>query len=301
MRIIFMGSPSFAIPTLNKLAESKNHEVVAVYTQAPKSAQRGMRIFKSKVHTRAEELNIPVFTPASLKDETEQQEFKDLNADIAVVAAYGLLLPKPILEGTKHGCINIHPSKLPRWRGAAPIQRAIMAGDKDTSICIMKMDEGLDTGDIYAEEFHEIPPDASAREMHDLFAEKGADLLLKVMDKFGHYSAKAKKQSTEGVEYAKKILPTDEIIDFNNPAEFIHNQIRGLSPYPGAYFIHKGSKYKVLSATYSIGTNLEPGEILTEKNNISIACKDGFIEPLVIQKEGKKKMEIKEFLKGNKF
>ncbi len=301
MKIIFMGSPSFAIPTLNKLAESKNHKVVAAYSQPPKPARRGMDIAKSRVHMRAEELSIPIYTPASLKNEAEQQEFKNLKADIAVVAAYGLLLPKQILEGTKFGCINIHPSTLPRWRGAAPIQRAVMAGDKETSVCIMKMDEGLDTGDIYAETFYDIPSDASARDMHDLLAEQGAELLLKVLDNFENYSSKLKKQSTEGVEYAKKITPADEIIDFNNQAEFIYNQIRGLSPYPGAYFMCNGSKYKVFSSNFSIGTNLKAGEIITEKNKINIACKNGFIEPLIIQKEGKKKMEISEFLKGNKF
>lgn len=295
-----MGSPDFAVPALNKLVESKDHEVVAVYTQPPKPAARGMSLLRSKIHQRAEEMGILVHTPKSLKNEDEQKIFSELKPDCTVVAAYGLILPKPILTAPKWGCINIHPSRLPRWRGAAPIQRAIMAGDKETSACIMQMEEGLDSGGIYKEKSFEIPRDANAGYMHDMLAEEGAKLLLEVLDNIENYSKNIKPQSEADLTYASKITSTEEKIDFTKPAKEIYDLIRGLSPYPAAHFIHDGLKYKVFKADYVLENHgLEIGKIINDKNIIKIACKDGFIIPLEIQKEGKKKMPTKEFLKGN--
>ncbi len=300
MRIIFMGSPDFAVPALNKLLESKDHEVVAVYTQPPKPAARGMSLLRSKIHQRAEELGIPVYAPKSLRNEEEHKIFSELKPDCAVVAAYGLILPKPILTTPKWGCINIHPSRLPRWRGAAPIQRAIMAGDKETSVCIMQMEEGLDSGGIYKEKIFEIPRDANAGYMHDLLAEEGAKLLLEALDNIENYSKNIKPQSEAGLTYASKITSTEEKIDFTKPAKEIYDLIRGLSPYPAAHLIHDGLKYKIFKADYVLENHgLEIGKIIHDKNIIKIACKDGFILPLEIQKEGKKRMPIQEFLKGN--
>ncbi len=300
MKIIFMGSPDFAIPTLEKLGKSQNHKVIAVYTQPPKPALRGLEMLKSKVHLKADELNIPVYTPKSLKDKTEQEILRNLNADCIIVAAYGLLLPKEILEATKFGCINIHPSKLPRWRGAAPIQRAIMAGDSETSICIMKMEEGLDCGDIYLEKLYPIPNSANAGFMHNLLAEEGADLLLQVIDDIEYYSKNIRKQSEEGLIYAKKILASEEEIDFTKNCEEIYNKIRGLSPYPAAFFIKDNIKYKIYEAFYEISKSQDSRDFIIENNLLKIKCADGYIMPKIIQKEGKKRMNITEFLRGNK-
>ncbi|MDX1950414.1 MAG: methionyl-tRNA formyltransferase [Rickettsiales bacterium] len=304
MKIIFMGSPDFAIPALEKIYNSNNHQIIAVYTQPPKPAARGLEVHKSKIHKKAEEFQIPVFTPKTLKDENEQKIFASQNADCAVVAAYGLLLPKPILDAPKWGCINIHPSKLPRWRGAAPIQRAIMAGDSETSVCIMKMAEGLDSGDILQEKIIEVPSIANAGYMHNLLADKGADLLIEVLDNIELYNKNARIQSDEGLVYAKKILANEEILDFSKPCIEIYNQIRGLSPYPAAYFIHNSVKYKVFESDFQLFESNEQKEksadFFIQNNILKIKCADGFIIPKIIQKEGKKKMPIQDFLKGNK-
>lgn len=323
MKIIFMGTPDFAVPALKELIASP-HEIVAVYTQTPKAANRGMKISKSKVHEVAEANNLKVFTPTTLKSAEEQNNFKDFNADIAVVAAYGMLLPKEILIGTKYGCINTHPSLLPRWRGAAPLQRTLIEGDKKSAVCIMKMDEGLDTGDIILQENFDIPASWNLENLHNYCAEVGAKLTLKAIAQIADGSAKYIKQSETGVLYAKKIKKEDELINFNNSGEKIINQIRGLSHFPGAYFIYEGLRYKIFEAEFlparhceesllrsnpektftglpnSQDVNLNDETNLAINDKFQIACADGLICPKVIQKEGKTKMKIEDFLKGLK-
>lgn len=298
MRIIFMGTPDFAVPALKALHNS-GHNVVCVYTAPPKPAKRGMQLMKSKVHQVAEELGLKIEIPASLKPLEEQGNFRNFNADVAVVAAYGLLLPKEILEGTKHGCINIHPSLLPRWRGAAPIQRAVMSGDKETGCCIMQMDIGLDTGDIILQENIPLPQNATSGQMHNILAELGAKLLLESLKRIENGTATKTTQSEEGVTYAKKITSTEEKLDFSKNVNELHNLIRGLSPHPASYFMLDGFKYKVLEAEYNESTHNEPfGKITSEK--LEIACNGGFITPTLIQKEGKKPTHTKDFINGNK-
>ncbi len=299
MKIIFMGTPEFAVPALRKLVAGE-HEVVAVYTQPPRPAGRGHKLRKSPIHELAEAHNIPAYTPRSLKSPEEQQKFADIAADIAVVAAYGLLLPPPILEACPHGCINIHPSLLPRWRGAAPIQRTIMAGDRKTGVCIMQMDEGLDTGDILLQREYDIPDGTNAGGLHDVLAEMGAEMIPEVLKMIGDGQLSPVPQAGDGVTYAKKISKQEAHIDWNNKVEDIRNMILGLSPYPGAYFIHNDKKIKILDA--DIGEeedNSEPaGTVIND--DLTIKCKEGVILPLLLQRSGKKPMPTQSFLRGYK-
>lgn len=284
MRIIFMGTPDFAVPALEALIGA--HQVVAVYSQPPRPAGRGLKDTPSPVQLLAEKHRIPVHTPISLKSAEEQQKFRDLNADIAVVVAYGLLLPQAILSGTKHGCINIHPSALPRWRGAAPLQRTIMAGDSFTDICIMQMDAGLDTGDVLKRHAHVIAPGTTAGELHDMLARESAPVLLETLAEIANGTAKPVKQSDDGVTYASKISKEEAKLDFNAPAEQVLNKILGLSPFPGAYFEHGGERIKIYNAS------------LTEKNAFPLQCNPGALYPTELQRPGKKRMKIDEFLVG---
>lgn len=286
-KIIFMGTPGFAVPALKTLAASE-HEIVAVYTAPPKPAGRGKELRKSAVHEEAERLGLKVLTPASLKTETLPE------SDIAVVAAYGLLLPEHILKGPKFGCINIHPSLLPRWRGAAPLQRTIMAGDKETAVCIMQMDKGLDTGDILAIEKFSVGK-MTVGELHDKCAELGAKMTLDVVNNIENL--KPQKQSEEGVTYAKKLTREDEKIDWNKSAEEIDNQVRGLNPFPGAYFEYNGEKIKVLAVDVVSGAG-KPGTVLDDV--LTIACGSGAVRIQELQKPGKRVMSTKEFLNGSK-
>jgi len=288
-KIIFMGTPTFAIPALQKLAAA-GHEIVGVYTIPPKPSGRGKIVNKSHVHGAADALGLQVFTPTSLKDEALPQ------CDIAVVAAYGLLLPEHILNAPKFGCINIHPSMLPRWRGAAPIQRTIMAGDVETSVCIMKMEKGLDTGDILLEKKFALSPEITAGELHDKCAELGAEMVLEVVDDIENI--KPRKQSEQGVTYAKKNTRDDEKINWAVSAEEVKNKVRGLNPYPGAFFEYEGKKYKVLKCEVNNSSG-PPGVILDDK--LLVACGKGAVRILEIQKEGKSPMSAKEFLNGFKF
>ncbi len=297
MKIIFMGTPDFAVPALKKLIASR-HDVVAVYTQKPKAAGRGLKIIKSYVHEVADMFHLDVYTPDSLKNDDEIDKFHALKADVAVVAAYGMLLPEEILESPKHGCINIHPSLLPRWRGAAPLQRAIMSGDKNSGVCIMKMDKGLDTGDVILAEEFEIPATEDCGWLHDKCAEIGAELILKAIEQIETGKAKYKKQGEIGVTYAKKITKDDEKIDFSRAGHEIVNKIRALSPYPGANFVLDNVKYKIFAAEFIAVEEISAGKILNDK--FHIGCSDGFIIPKVIQREGKQRMNIDDFLKGNK-
>ncbi len=305
MRIIFMGSPDFAVPTLEALVAS-DHEVIAAYAQAPKPAGRGHKLRPCPVHAYAEEHNIPVFTPASLKGEEEQTQFASLNAEVAVVAAYGMLLPKAILEAPTHGCINVHPSDLPRWRGAAPLQRALMAGDTQTAMCIMQMDEGLDTGDILWRKEVKIEEWYDAGLLHHHMAEHGAEGILETLTLIESGNHIPQKQSEHGVTYAKKIDKAEAKIDWNRSSREIFNHIRALSPYPGAYFTYKDEKIKVLQAVYieedfDEHSQVIPGEI-GKRFLLDVRCGDGKLLALArLQRQGKKPMEAKEFMNGFSF
>jgi methionyl-tRNA formyltransferase len=286
-KIIFMGTPEFAAPALKALIGSR-HEIVAVYTAPPKPAGRGKELRKSFIHQVAEEAHLDVRTPARLKTETLPE------CDVAVVAAYGLLLPEHILKAPKYGCINIHPSLLPRWRGAAPLQRTVMAGDKETAVCIMKMDKGLDTGDVLAIEKFPLHDKITASELHDKCAEIGADMTLQVIDNIANITPV--KQSEQGVTYAKKITSEDERINWNESATEIEQKIRGLNSYPGAYFLYNGEKIKVFEADVLQG-KAEPGLVIDKQ--LSVGCGEGVLKVTKLQKQGKRAMTAKEFLNGS--
>lgn len=289
-----MGTPDFAVPTLAALQQS-SHKIVAVYTQPPRPSGRGQKETPSPVHQFALENNLPVYTPTTLKSTEEQSKFAAHKADIAVVVAYGLLLPKPILEAYPHGCINVHPSLLPRWRGAAPIQRTIMAGDKKTAIMIMKMDEGLDTGDILLSKNVDIPEGTTAGNLHDALARDAAPLILKVLNEID--TIKPQKQSEIGVTYAKKITRENCLIDWKKPAEEIYQQILGLSPSPGAYFIYNNEIIKIFDATVEkTKATTNSGTIIDDK--LGIACGENILRPTVLQRPNKKRMTADELLRG---
>lgn len=258
MRVIFMGTPHFAVPALRALIASK-HEVVAAYSQPPRPAGRGMKLTASPVQQLAEQHGIPVFTPTSLKTSEAQDQFRAHHADIAVVAAYGLLLPQPILDAPKHGCINIHPSDLPRWRGAAPLQRTIMAGDATTACCIMHMDAGLDTGPILLREPATLSRTANMADLHDAMAETGARMVLDVLAMIENGTARAQPQSAEGVTYAAKLTKADQWIDWTQPAQHILNQLRALP----AITELNGEALKIFAAEPALGdASQPPGTVL---------------------------------------
>lgn len=298
MRVVFMGTPEFSVPTLTEIV-SAGHEVVAVYTRAPKPAGRGQAERKTPVHETAEAFGIPVFTPRSLRGEAEQAQFASLGADVAVVVAYGLLLPKPILEAPEYGCLNLHGSLLPRWRGAAPIQRAIMAGDKQTGIVVMQMDEGLDTGAMGPTEIIPIAPDMTAGELHDQMMRLGADLMGRALAALERGSLEFTPQPASGETYATKIDKAEARIDFAQPAEHVHNLIRGLSPFPGAWFeLELGGKPVRIKALRSSlaeagGT---PGSLIGD--GLTIACGSGAVRLTQVQREGKGVMDAATFLRG---
>jgi methionyl-tRNA formyltransferase len=298
MRVIFMGTPDFSVPTLTEIV-SAGHEVVAVYTRAPKPAGRGQAERKSPVHETAEAFGIPVFTPRSLKGEEEQAQFAALGAEVAVVVAYGLLLPKPILDAPEHGCLNLHGSLLPRWRGAAPIQRAIMAGDKQTGIVVMQMDEGLDTGAMGPTEIIPIGPDMTAGELHDQMMRLGADLMGRALAALERGSLDFTPQPESGETYAAKIDKAEARIDFSRSADAVHNLIRGLSPFPGAWFeLELGGKpvrIKGLRSTLANGSGA-PGALIGE--GLTIACGTGAVRLTQVQREGKGAMDAATFLRG---
>jgi len=298
MRVVFMGTPEFSVPTLTEIV-SAGHEVVAVYTRAPKPAGRGQAERKSPVHEAAEAFGIPVFTPRSLKGEAEQAQFAALEADVAVVVAYGLLLPKAILDAPEHGCLNLHGSLLPRWRGAAPIQRAIMAGDKQTGIVVMQMDEGLDTGAMGPTEIIPIGPDMTAGELHDQMMRLGADLMGRALAALERGSLDFTPQPESGETYAAKIDKAEARIDFSKPAEKVHNLIRGLSPFPGAWFEMelggKSVRIKALRSALADGVGA-PGALLGD--DLVIACSSGAVRLTQVQREGKGAMDAATFLRG---
>ncbi|MEO5806209.1 methionyl-tRNA formyltransferase [Devosia sp.] len=297
MRVIFMGTPDFSIPTLTEIVSS-GHEVVAVYTRAPKPAGRGQVERKSPIHEAAENFGIPVFTPRSLKGEAEQIVFARHAADVAVVVAYGLLLPKPILEAPRLGCLNLHGSLLPRWRGAAPMQRAIMAGDARTGVMVMQMDEGLDTGAIGLGEEMPIGPDMTAGELHDVMMRTGADLMGRALAALDRGSLTFTPQPETGALYAKKLEKAETRIDWSKPAAEVHNHIRGLSPFPGAWFeialAGKPVRIKALRSALATGS-AAPGALLP---GLTIACATGAVRLITVQREGKSAMDAATFLRG---
>lgn len=288
-----MGTPDFALPALKALLKS-NHEIVAVYCQPPKPQGRGYQIQKSPIHIFAESQNIPVYTPKSLKSSEEQAFFKNLSLDIAIVAAYGLILPKAILEAPLKGCLNIHGSLLPRWRGAAPIQRAIEAGDMETGITIMQMDEGLDTGAMLLKKSTFIDR-KNAQELHDELAQMGADLLIETLSQTNQLSPIT--QPEEGVTYAHKLMKEEGEIKWDHPAAVLEARIRAFTPWPGCYFNYCGEMIKILKARFvSCEHNQLPGSVLD--NQLTIACTQDALQILELQRPSKKSLKTEEFLRG---
>jgi methionyl-tRNA formyltransferase len=297
MRITFMGTPDFAVPTLTEIVNA-GHEVVAVYTRAPKPAGRGQAERRSPVHEAAEGFGIPVMTPKSLRNEAEQIAFAAFDADVAVVVAYGLILPKPILDAPRLGCLNLHGSLLPRWRGAAPIQRAVLAGDARTGVMVMRMDEGLDTGPVALIDEMPIGPDMTTGELHDKMMLVGADLMGRALAALERGSLTFTPQTEAGVTYASKIDKAETRIDWSKPAAEVHNLIRGMSPFPGAWFeLELGgqlTRVKAIRSTLGSG-NGAPGTILPD---LAIACGEGAVRLLTVQREGKAAMDAATFLRG---
>ena len=292
MRVIFMGTPEFSVSVLDELVNA-GHEIAAVYCQPPRPAGRGKKDRPTPVHARAEELGLEVRHPVSLKGEAEQAEFAALNADVAVVVAYGLLLPQPVLDAPKQGCLNIHASLLPRWRGAAPIHRAIMAGDSHTGICIMQMEAGLDTGPVLMREDTLIGAEETTNQLHDRLAEMGAGLIVEAL--LALEDLEAEPQPEEGVTYAHKIDKAEAQIDWTQPAAEVDRKIRGLSPFPGAWCEVDGQRVKLLASRLAEGSGT-PGEVLND--TLTVACGDGAVELLELQRAGKGAQEREVFLRG---
>ena len=299
LKIVFMGTPDFAIPTLAKILD-EGHEVAAVYTQPPRPAGRGGKMRKTPVHEFAEKKGLKVLTPKSLKKPAAIEEMKAHGADLGVVIAYGLILPKSVLEAFPKGCLNVHGSLLPRWRGAAPIQRALMAGDEETGVMIMAMDEGLDTGDVLLTRRIPLPEEMTAGQLHDEMMHEGAALLAEALVKLETGALTPVPQSAEGATYAEKILKTETKIDWSKPVRDIHNHSRGLSPFPGAWFemqVEGGKKERVKLLKTAIADQIK-NPISRENGNLLIRCKDGALQILEVQREGKKPMMVKDFLNG---
>ncbi|WLR92846.1 methionyl-tRNA formyltransferase [Shinella zoogloeoides] len=302
LRIIFMGTPDFSVPTLEALA-SAGHEIVAVYSQPPRPAgRRGLELVKSPVQQAAEKRGIPVRTPVNFREEADRAAFRALNADVAVVVAYGLLLPEAILTGTRLGCYNGHASLLPRWRGAAPIQRAIMAGDTETGMMVMKMDKGLDTGLVALTRRVAISDTMTAGELHDVLMQAGGGLMAEAMAKLEAGDLPLTPQAEGGVLYAAKIDKAETRIDFSRPAGDVHNHIRGLSPFPGAWFelsvAGKPERVKVLASERSSETTAKPAGTVLD-GRLTVACGDGAAVRLVrLQKAGGKPLDAADFLRG---
>ncbi|MDH7788953.1 methionyl-tRNA formyltransferase [Ochrobactrum sp. 19YEA23] len=299
MRIVFMGTPDFSVPILTAII-GQGYDVVAVYSQPPRPAgRRGLELTKSPVHEKAEQFGIPVFTPKSLKGTEEQEVFASLEADVAIVVAYGLLLPKAILDAPRLGCYNGHASLLPRWRGAAPIQRAIMSGDSETGMMIMKMDEGLDTGPVAMAEKVAITPDMTAGELHDRLSMIGADLMVRALGALERESLTLQPQAEEGVTYAAKIDKAEARIDWSKPARDVHNAIRGLAPFPGAWCEMEINgvveRVKLQRSTLGEGSGAA-GTVLDDR--LTVACGEGAVRLVTLQRSGGKSLPAQEFLRG---
>lgn len=289
MRVIFMGTPEFSVPALQAIAA--RHQVVAVYSQPPRAAGRGHKPRLSAVHQAAEAMGIPVHTPERLKSPQDQADFAGLGADVAVVVAYGLILPQAVLDAPRLGCLNIHASLLPRWRGAAPIHRAIMSGDAETGVAIMQMQAGLDTGPVLAEARTPIGSTETTTDLHDRLSEMGAQLIVDTLQRL---PLPAQPQAAEGVTYAAKIDKAEARIDWTRPAAQIDRQIRALSPFPGAWCVIAGERVKLLRSRLAPGDG-RPGHVL---EGFTIACGEGAVEVLQAQREGKRPMPAAEILRG---
>ncbi|MCE9651019.1 MAG: methionyl-tRNA formyltransferase [Parvibaculum sp.] len=296
LRIAFMGTPEFSVPVLSELIGA-GHEVVAVYSQPPRKAGRGMTEQPSPVHRFAESHGLAVRVPVSLKSPEEQQAFADLHLDVAVVVAYGLILPKQILDAPRLGCLNLHASLLPRWRGAAPIQRAIMAGDSETGVMVMQMDVGLDTGPVLLAEHVPIAPTSTAGSLHDELSQVGASLMVRALAALERGSLQATPQPEEGVTYARKIEKEEARIDWSRSARELDCHIRGLTPFPGAFFEADSTRIKILRATPDAGKG-KPGEILSLDGGITISCGDGALKITEAQRAGKGPMSAVDLLRG---
>jgi methionyl-tRNA formyltransferase len=299
LRIIFMGTPDFATPTLAAIA-GQGHEIAAVYTRAPAPAGRGMAPRLSPVHTMAERFGWPVFTPATLKGEEETEQFRAHQADVAVIVAYGRILPKSFLEAPKQGCLNLHASLLPRWRGAAPIARAILAGDAISGVCVMRMEEGLDTGPVAMAEQVLIPPDLSAGALHDSLKVLGADLMVRALAALSRDALTFRPQPDEGITYATKITNDESRIDWTRPGEEIVRRICALSPYPSAFCEVSSSgkgenRLRILQAENAEGSG-KPGELLDLTGRI--ACGTAAVRLLRVQKAGRTPLSMEEYLRG---
>jgi methionyl-tRNA formyltransferase len=298
LRLIFMGTPDFAVPTLLELV-AQGHAIAAVYTRAAKPAGRGMKLQPTPVEQEARRLGIPVLTPTTLKTEDAVAEFRAFDADAAVVVAYGMILPQAILDAPRYGCFNLHASLLPRWRGAAPINRAIMEGDAETGVMVMKMDAGLDTGDVALAERLAITDAMTAADLHDALAPLGADLMTRAMGALERGRLQYVKQNEHGVTYAAKIDKAEARIDWNKPAGAVLRHIHGLSPFPGAWcemaIEGEVARVKILRCELVDGSGA-PGEVLDDR--LTVACKQGAVRILELQRAGKQPMKTTDFLRG---
>jgi methionyl-tRNA formyltransferase len=298
LKLIFMGTPDFAVPTLEELV-AHGHQIAAVYTRAAKPAGRGMKLQPTPVEQEARRLGIPVLTPMTLKTAEALEEFRAHNADAAVVVAYGMILPQVILDAPRLGCFNLHASLLPRWRGAAPINRAIMAGDAETGVMVMKMDAGLDTGDVAMAERVGVTDAMTAADLHDVLAPLGGDLMVRAMGALERGKLQLTKQSEEGVTYAAKIDKTEARIDWNKSARTVLRHVHGLSPFPGAWcempIEGAPARVKILRCELAEGSG-PAGDVLDD--HLQVACQQGAIRILELQRAGKQPMKAEEFLRG---
>ena len=298
LRVVFMGTPDFAVPTLAEIVGA-GHEVVACYTRAPAAAGRGLDVKPSPVQRLAERFGVPVLTPRTLRSDEAQPTFRDHGADVAVVVAYGMILPRPILDAPALGCLNLHASLLPRWRGAAPIHRAVMAGDAETGVSVMRIEEGLDTGPVAMVERVPIGPDATTGELHDRLMTLGADLMVRALAALARGRLAFTPQPEEGVTYAHKITNEEARVDWGRPARAVHDQVRGLSPFPGAFAtvdLGRGpERLKILRTALAAGEG-SPGTVLDGEG--AIACGKGAVRLIQVQRGGKPAMSAAEFWRG---
>ena len=298
LRVIFMGTPDFAVPTLTEII-GQGHEVVSCYTRAPAQAGRGLELKPSPVHKAAERFGIPVFTPSTLKTPDIAEQIASHDADVAVVVAYGMILPQAILDLPELGCLNLHASLLPRWRGAAPIQRAVMAGDAESGVCVMKMEAGLDTGPVGMVERLEIGPDMTSGELHDQLAPLGADLMVRALAALGRGGLRFTPQPEEGVTYAAKIGNAEAKLNWARPARQVHDLVRGLAPFPGAFAeidLGKGRERLKILRTALAGGAAEPGMLLDDEG--TVACAEGAVKLLQVQRAGGRPVSGADFLRG---
>ncbi|MDP5334305.1 MAG: methionyl-tRNA formyltransferase [Paracoccaceae bacterium] len=292
MRVVFMGTPDFSVPVLEALVEA-GHDIAAVYCQPPRPAGRGKKETPTPVHQHALALGLPVRHPVSLKSPEAQADFAALDADVAVVVAYGLILPQAVLDAPRHGCLNIHASLLPRWRGAAPIHRAIMAGDAETGICIMQMEAGLDTGPVLLREATPIGAEETTGQLHDRLSQMGARLIVDALARLDDLVPSVQPEA--GVTYAAKIDKAEAAVDWTRPATQVDRLIRGLSPFPGAWTLHDGQRIKLLGARLADGAGA-PGEVLDDA--LTVACGTGAVQLLRLQRAGRGAQDAAEFLRG---